>query len=212
MTNLTISIFGKKIFLDILNEIKLFSNIQTKYYEDLEECLLQNGIKNQVIVVFLNYLNKDLFKEKNITNIPILLIEERVGKKNSLNLGLNDELIMPFSILDFYKKVISLSAKAEFKKNSLINLNGYLIDKNERKIKKNNIELQLSEKEINFLILFSENQEPINKNLVLKKVWNYSSSADTHTVETHIYRLRKKIADNFKDNQLISNTKEGYSI
>jgi DNA-binding response OmpR family regulator len=212
MTNLTISIFGKKIFLDILNEIKLFSNIQTKYYEDLEECLLQNGIKNQVIVVFLNYLNKDLFKEKNITNIPILLIEERVGKKNSLNLGLNDELIMPFSILDFYKKVISLSAKAEFKKNSLINLNGYLIDKNERKIKKNNIELQLSEKEINFLILFSENQEPINKNLVLKKVWNYSLNTETHTVETHIHRLRKKILKKFNDDNFIKNNNKGYYI
>ena len=47
---------------------------------------------------------------------------------------------------------------------------------------------------------------------ILKKVWNYSSEADTHTVETHIYRLRKKILDKFNDSQLISNTKYGYSI
>ena len=119
---------------------------------------------------------------------------------------------MPFLIKDFYKKVISLSAKAEFKKNSIINLNGYLIDKNERKIKKNNIDLQLSEKEINFLILFSENKKPINKNLVLKKVWNYSSNTETHTVETHIHRLRKKILKKFSDNDFIKNNKEGYYI
>ena len=62
-----------------------------------------------------------------------------------------------------------------FKNNSLIQLSNYTIDKNERKIKKDKLELQLSEKEINFLILFSKSTEPISKNLVLTKVWNYSS-------------------------------------
>ena len=88
---------------------------------------------------------------------------------------LRDQLNMPFSILEFEKKIISLIAKNEFKKNSLIQLKDYIIDKNERKIKKNDLELQLSEKEINFLILFSKSKEPISRNLVLKNVWNYSS-------------------------------------
>ena len=66
---------------------------------------------------------------------------------------LSEQLNMPFTILEFKKKVVSLIAKQEFKKNSLIHLSDYIIDKNERKIKKNNLELQLSEKEINFLIL-----------------------------------------------------------
>ena len=100
---------------------------------------------------------------------------------------------MPFKILDFKKKITSLIAKNEFKKNSLINLDDYIIDKNERKIKKNNLELQLSEKEVNFLILFSKNAKPINRNFVLKNVWKYSEESETHTVETHIHRLRKKI-------------------
>ena len=78
---------------------------------------------------------------------------------------------MPFTISDFEKKVISIIAKSEFKKNSLINLSDYIIDKNERKIKKNNLELKLSEKEINFLILFSEKKEPVSKKMVLKNVF-----------------------------------------
>ena len=119
---------------------------------------------------------------------------------------------MPFSILDFEKKIISLIAKNEFKKNSLIRLSGYIIDKNERKIKKNNLELQLSEKEVNFLILFSKNKDPINRNLVLKSVWKYSVDSETHTVETHIHRLRKKILDKFKDNNFIKNNNKGYYI
>ena len=119
---------------------------------------------------------------------------------------------MPFTIFDFEKKIISLIAKNEFKKNSLINLKGYVINKNERKIKKNNLELQLSEKEVDCLILFSESKNPIKRNLVLKKVWNYSDETETHTVETHIHRLRKKILDKFNDSNFIKNNKKGYFI
>ena len=98
------------------------------------------------------------------------------------------------------------------KKNSSIHLNDYIIDKNERKIKKNDLELQLSEKEINFLILFSKSKEPISRNLVLKNVWHYSLKSETHTVETHIHRLRKKILEKFGDNNFIKNNSKGYYI
>ena len=103
-------------------------------------------------------------------------------------------------------------AKYEYKKNSLIYLKNYIIDKNERKIKKDNLELQLSEKEINFLILFSKNTNPVSRKEVLKNVWNYSSKSDTHTVETHIHRLRKKIMEKFNDNNFIKNNNKGYYI
>ena len=99
----------------MLNEIKLFSHIQTKYYDDLEECFLNTGTKNQVIVSFVNHFNRNLFKKEKINNIPILFIVEDIDKKNSLKLDFENKLSMPFSILDFYKKVISLSAKEEFR-------------------------------------------------------------------------------------------------
>ena len=103
-------------------------------------------------------------------------------------------------------------SKNEYKKNSLIHLNDYIIDKNERKIKKDNLELKLSEKEVNFLILFSKNKEPISRNFVLKNVWKYSEETETHTVETHIHRLRKKILDKFNDKNFIKNNNKGYYI
>ena len=70
----------------------------------------------------------------------------------------------------------------------------------------------MSEKEINFLILFSKNKKPINRSSVLKNVWNYSSESETHTVETHIHRLRKKISEKFGDNAFIKNNNKGYYI
>ena len=97
-------------------------------------------------------------------------------------------------------------------KASLISLGDYIVDKNERKIKKNKLELQLSEKEIDFLVLFSNENRPINRNLVLKKVWKYSEESETHTVETHIHRLRKKILEKFGDTNFIKNNSEGYYI
>ena len=57
-----------------------------------------------------------------------------------------------------------------------------------------------------------QNKKPISKNQILNLIWHYSSDADTHTVETHIYRLRKKIKDEFCDEQFIVNNKEGYYI
>ena len=86
------------------------------------------------------------------------------------------------------------------------------MDKNEKKLKKNNIEIILTEKEIQLLELFLNNKKPISKDRILSSVWNYSSDADTHTVETHIYRLRKKINDKFSDDNFIVNTKDGYSL
>ena len=122
------------------------------------------------------------------------------------------KLSSPFTIHDFKKKIIRLNAKAIFQKSSLIKLNDYIINKNERVIKKNNKELQLTEKEINFLILFSRNKEPVSRTFVLKNIWNYSSESETHTVETHIHRLRKKILDKFDDNNFIKNNSMGYYI
>ena len=119
---------------------------------------------------------------------------------------------MPFTINNFKKEIIRLNAKVIFQKSSLIKLKNYIINKNERIIKKNNQQLQLTEKEINFLILFSKSDEPVSRNFVLKNIWNYSSESETHTVETHIHRLRKKILEKFGDNDFIKNNTRGYYI
>ena len=212
MTNSTISIFGNKIFLEIINEVRLFSKFKIQYYEDLNLCE-QNAEKHNTLAIFF-VGKKDIssFRKNKINNFPSILITESSIPKSMFSSELREQLKMPFTILEFEKKVISLLAKNEFRKNSLIQLDDYIIDKNERKIKKNDLELQLSEKEINFLILFSKNKEPISRNLVLKNAWHYSSKTETHTVETHIHRLRKKILEKFGDDNFIKNNNKGYYI
>ena len=212
MDNFTVSIFGSKIFLEIINEVKLFSKFKIKYYENLDLCVKDAEKETQLVVFFVNESNKSFFNKIKINHFPLILISNSSNLKNEFSSELVEQLSMPFSILDFKKKIVVLIAKSKFKQNSLIHLRDYVIDKNERKIKKNNLELQLSEKEINCLILFSKGKKPINRSLLLKNVWNYSAASETHTVETHIHRLRKKILEKFGDGDFIKNNNQGYYI
>jgi len=212
MSNLTISIFRNQIFSTIVSEIKILSMFKFTHFTDLTTCINEAKNNNQLIVFFKNDSNKKEYRELLNNDIPTILIASQKNYKDKFSHDLIDQLNMPFKILDFKTKIVSLIAKYEFKKNSLIYLNDYILNKNERKIKKGNLELQLSEKEINFLILFTKEKDPISKSFVLKKAWNYSSETETHTVETHIHRLRKKISEIFNDDNFIKNNNKGYYI
>ena len=100
--------------------------------------------------------------------------------------------------------------KKKFNLNTSIEIKSYLLNKNEKKLSKENQFIILTEKEIQLIELFLNTKKPISKDNILSSVWNYSSDADTHTVETHIYRLRKKISDKFMDEKFILNNKDGY--
>ena len=99
-----------------------------------------------------------------------------------------------------------------FNQNSSVKIKEYLIDKNEKKLNKKNLTVTVTEKEIELIELLFNEKKPISKNNLLKQIWKYSENADTHTVETHIYRLRKKIISKFNDENFIINSKTGYSI
>jgi DNA-binding response OmpR family regulator len=74
------------------------------------------------------------------------------------------------------------------------------------------LSVTITEREIQLIELLFNEKKPLSKNTLLNKIWKYSNDADTHTVETHIYRLRKKIFSKFNDENFIINFKTGYSI
>ena len=212
MTNLTISVFGNQTFLAIINEIKLFSKFNLKFYDNFDLCIQDAANQNHLVIFFITEANEQYYKKIENSSFPLIVITNSPIPKNILSNDFVEQLNIPFSVLNLEKKIVSLLARYKFKKSSLINLCGYTIDKNKRRIKKNNLILQLTEKEINFLILFHQKNQPLSRNFILKNVWNYSSKSDTHTVETHIHRLRKKFSEKFKDNNFIKNNKKGYYI
>ena len=102
--------------------------------------------------------------------------------------------------------------KQKYNNQSEIILKKYKIDLNSRKIFIEEKFLKLTEKEIEIILFLKNHTEPKNIQSLQKDVWGYISDLETHTVETHIYRLRKKILDKFKDEKFILNKKDGYLI
>ena len=212
MDKLTILIFGNQIFSEIIKEIKLFSKFKLKFYDNLDLCIKDAANHEQLVIFFATKVNKECCKKMDNSSFPLIVITISSISQNILSGDFVEQLNIPFNVLDLEKKIVSLVSRYKFRKSSLINLCGYTMDKNERKIKKNNLVLRLTEKEINFLILFSQNNQPLSRNFILKKVWKYSLKSDTHTVETHIHRLRKKLLDKFKDSNFIKNNIKGLVI
>ena len=124
----------------------------------------------------------------------------------------NDKILLPTKFQEINNIIENSLIKKSFSLNSSIKIKKYILDKNEKKLKKDNKYIVLTEKEIRLLEVLLEKNRAISKDSILSLVWNYSSESDTHTVETHIYRLRKKIKDKFSDDKFILNNKKGYFI
>ena len=154
----------------------------------------------------------ELDKLKKIINIKDCLKVLACSKKSKINENFDHIINLPTSIKEINRIIEDIFAKKRFNKNSSIEVKSYILDKNEKKLVKKNNFVILTEKEIQLIELFLNSEKPISKKNILSFVWNYSSDADTHTVETHIYRLRKKIKDKFLDEEFILNDKDGYYL
>ena len=204
--NVNIALISTENFTKSIEEIKSFFSFTLHYINNDFKKLTEN--KYNAIII-----ETDLEKKLPLNNIdiPKIFIQKQNQKKNTKN-QFEKIFKFPLNISQFNQEVIELCKRYEFNKNSLIKIKEYILDKNERLLKKNNKVLKITEKEINFIDALNSFQKPLSKNYILKNIWSYSSDTDTHTVETHIYRLRQKIKDNFGDNNFIKNTSEGYSL
>ena len=188
------AILCNKNFTNSINELKPFLGF------DLNEINPQKDVKsinleNQVLIVDSSCYENLSFE---MIKIPVILI---LGQKEKANIKNSFELVikLPLSILQFNQSVVDISQKYKFDQNSIIKI-------------RNEILAKVTEKEMNFIEELSNSPKPLTKDYILKNIWGYASDADTHTVETHIYRLRQKIKNQFNDENFIKHTKKGYSI
>ena len=207
-----ILVFASQNFNKSLDEIKNKLSFNLFMY-DSKDYLKQTSQNYHIIFVDNEFLLKQKVDLTNFEsfNLPILLLidSQFSTKKNFL---FDNRAYLPLNILDLKKKVNDLLSSFKFSKNSSVTIKNYTIDKNLKTMCKDNRLINLTEKEVNLLILLNEEKKPLNRKLILKKIWQYSIDADTHTVETHIYRLRKKVLEKFGDKEFINIFKEGYSL
>ena len=205
-----ITVFGTKHFNDSLNEIKNCLNFSLTFFN--EAVLLDDIIPTtKALLIDGDVCNdpKNLILINSIINKPILLVVKPEFKSKCNH---NDKIFLPLIISDFNSRLVSLIISDKFNQNSSIKIKEYIIDKNEKKLTIDDSSITVTEKEIQLIELLFNEKKPISKKIILKKVWKYSEDADTHTVQTHIYRLRKKILEEFNDENFIINTKLGYTI
>ena len=178
-------------------------------YEILEE------IKGNLFFNIIKYENVEDFNTAEIINIKKSLIILKSDQKLLPNKGLKVENFFnlkntPLRLNKLIELINVHLIKLKFNYQSKIIIKDYELNLNSKFFSKDNIILKLTEKEIQIILYLSENKK---KNQVLdlqKNIWSYSSDMETHTVETHIYRLRKKICDKFNDENFILSHKNGY--
>jgi len=195
MIKQTIHIIDFKILYNILDEIRDYLKFQILHYKNEENFLNSNdlNLNDSLILVRPNnkvFLNNEKINRKKIFSIPNYPIT--IDKLVEI---LNVNLI-----------------KQKYNYQSNIYIKSYLLNLNSRTITKNNQNLKLTQKEIDIILFLNNYDKPQKVNILQDKVWGYSLELETHTVETHVYRLRKKIKDEFKDNNFILSNDDGYFI
>ena len=175
----------------------------TSLYHILEEIGLDLNF-NIIFVDSKNSLNEQV---NNLNNYLVI--------SNINHLDITNQFVLdktPINIFKLIEKINVEFLKIQFNSQSEMKVNNYIIDLNSREMLVNNTKLKLTEKEINTIIYLSKSNKPVSIDELQKKVWSYQSDMETHTVETHIYRLRKKILNTFNDNEFIISKKNGYQI
>ena len=197
-----IIIFEFDSLYKILSEIK--NNLPFKI-NNLKKLESKDSNFIEYSLVITNYINKNfLLKERKIDKNKILFLTKE--KKN------NQHIAYPIQIKNLIEKINIKLIKQKYNNQSYVKISNYILNLNSRIISKNNNSLKLTEKEINIILFLNDHKNPQKVSILQNQVWGYLSELETHTVETHIYRLRKKISDNFKDNNFIISTDDGYLI
>lgn len=205
-------IIGTKNFNNSFNDIKEYLNFSLVFYDkntftesliqSIDILIIDSEISNDVDVLDLIF---------RLRGKPLLLFKKQNFVK-TIKFNCDDTVSLPSSLVEISNRLKNLIASNNFLYNSSVKIKEYIIDKNERRLKKKSLFITITEREIQLIELLFTKKKPISKKNILKEVWKYSDDADTHTIETHIYRLRKKILDKFKDENFIINSKSGYSI
>ena len=197
MINKFVSIVELPELYNILHEINSLFSFEVKNFKNISDFIKEIDSKNHEFsdVVLISKNNKNLSTIKKIDTNGLILLDSTPVKINSLIETINIQLI-----------------KKKYNSQSQIHIKNYTLNLNSRTISNENNKLKLTEREIEVILYLGEKNIKHNILDLQKNIWGYSIDLETHTVETHIYRLRKKISDKFNDENFILSHQDGYFI
>ena len=193
----------------------IMQNIFIINHNSLYEIL--NEIKENLPFKIINPENEEDFQKNYDLDITNCLIISKNNHKLLLNNNITDKNLLDFNDLPLsLKKLIEVIniklIRLKFKHQSRVIVKDYELNLNSKSLSKDNLNLKLTEKEIEIILYLNNTKVKHDVADLQKNIWSYSANMETHTVETHIYRLRKKIINLFKDENFILSHKNGYFI
>ena len=194
MIKQNIFIINFNLLYEILDEIKENLYFKIIKYENEDDFIKDNNLEEKNTLIISKSFQKLLFN-KNLTEKNLLIL-------NSL----------PLSLIKLVELINIQSIKLRFNQQSKINIKGYVLNLKSKLFFKGDLALKLTEKEIEIILYLEKSKTKNSVQELQKNIWGYSPNMETHTVETHIYRLRKKISNKFSDEQFILSHKNGYFI
>lgn len=186
MNNQNIIIFNLKLLFESFKEIEEQINYKLFYTQNIKDLeRIQRNLKNHLLIA-----------PKKIKSLPNELIVQE----------------FPIRIFQLIEKINATSLKYKYNVNSDLKIKDYILDLNSRVLIKKDLKLNLTERECELICYLSKSNKDININELQSAIWGYNIELETHTVETHIYRIRKKIFNIFRDSNFIIRGKNGYNI
>lgn len=170
---------------------KILDEIKEVFYFEIENVSFLNG-ENKIA----NSQTDIIITDKHVPNLKDYLILDN----------------LPINIFKFIEKINLELMKKKFSNQSETKVGKYIVNLNSRKLILGKKNLKLTEKETSLILYLTKINKPVNTKDLQKKIWGYNNNLETHTVETHVYRLRKKIFKLFKDNNFIISTDRGYEL
>jgi len=204
MQNINLYIYGSEIFYKIIFDLNIFKKVY------LEKKFSFNS--SSIIIAFVDGLSSKFLSSFYKLNLPVIYISNNIELKKKTNLNnFSVFLKAPIEIQNFIEISKILISKFDYLKASQVFIKDYSLNSNDRSIKKRNQKLKLTEIEVK-LILFMNISKGFSKEEILENVWKQKANLDTHTFETCLYRLRKKMKDRFNDNNFIYFKNEKYFL
>ena len=193
MSDQNIFIINSQSLYDILEEVKNLFNF--KIFKINEEDINKNTFKDYDNYVILTSNIESLKKNPNIDVSKILFLNE-----------------IPITLNKLIEKINIFTLKESYQSQSEKIIKDYSLNLNDRTILRDKKKTKLTEKELQLILFLNKKNSPQNITTLQNEIWGYKENLETHTVETHIYRLRKKIEKGFSDKNFINSNKEGYFL
>ena len=196
MVNQKLYIINLSNFYDIISELKEHISYEISKFDNKE-------------IFFDKYKSESISIENSI-----LVVHDK--EYNFFVKNINEDQIIkfkpPINIFTFIENLNVKFIQKKYQDQSNINVKDFFLDINSRELKKGKLSLKLTERETDMILFLNNSKKPVNVETLEKEIWHHSSELETHTVETHIYRLRKKIKAEFRNDELIKSNKDGYTI